>query len=471
MEFVKMLFVNTSILVAVAYVANLVYKYILNRTSARVKYICMVLLAIFCGWVSIVYGYRLTDTVIFDLRVLPLIVATLTFGEPFTLIIIGTGIGLSRLAFGINDASIVGCFNLSLLGFVAAGINIWMRKKGFSLIKRGVIAIFSINTINAIVISVVGVTPFRLYISEIIPIVLPLGIFLSIIFCLILRDFHLEQLRMVQVKQNNVLLSKQAEELQKAKLILEERADQLMRSSQYKTEFLANMSHELRTPLNSIINLAEIISDRDSTRSPDENAMYANIIYKSGHDLLKLINDILDLSKVEAGQLEIVSEDMNISEIPELIQMQFEMVAEKNNIRFEITIDDLLPGTLYCDPQRVQQILINLLSNAFKFTNEGKVTLDIYKIHQEEQGSEHLDWIVFSVTDTGIGISQDKHQIVFEAFQQAEGSISRNYGGTGLGLSISQNLAHLLGGDIQMESVEGEGSTFSLYLPLNHIDR
>lgn len=471
MEFVKMLLVNTSILISVAYLSNLVYKYVLGRTSTQVKYISSVLLAIFCGWMSMVFGYRLTDTVIFDLRVLPLIVATITFGEPFTLIIIGLGIGLSRLTFGINEASIVGYFNLSFLGFVAAGINIWMKKRQFSLIKRGAIAVIGINIMNAVVIAVFGVTSFSLYVSEIMPITLPLGIVLCIVFCLILRDFHLEQLRMVQVKQNNVLLSKQAEELQKSKLVLGERADQLMRSSQYKTEFLANMSHELRTPLNSIINLAQIISEKDSTRPPDENVMYANIIYKSGHDLLKLINDILDLTKVEAGQLEIVNEDMNISEIPELIQMQFEVIAEKQNILFDITVDDHLPRTLYCDPQRVQQILLNLLSNAFKFTNEGKVTLDIYKKHHEEQGSENLEWIVFSIKDTGIGIPQDKHEVVFEAFQQAEGSISRNYGGTGLGLSISRNLAHLLGGNIHMESVEGEGSTFSLYLPINLIDR
>ncbi|HEY2492091.1 MAG TPA: ATP-binding protein [Paenibacillus sp.] len=471
MGFVKMLFINTSILIAIAYLANLVYKYVLDRASAQVKYISSVLLAIFCGWVSMVFGYHLTERVIFDLRVLPLIVATITFAQPFTLVIIGIGIGLSRLLVGINEASIVGCFNLSFLGFVAAGIHIWMNTRKLSLIKRGAIAVVAINTMNAIVIGIFGVTPFGQYVSEILPITLTLGIVLCLIFCLILRDFHQEQLRMVQVKQNNVLLSNQAEELQKAKLILEDRADQLMRSSQYKTEFLANMSHELRTPLNSIINLAQIISEKDSTRSPDENMMYANIIYKSGHDLLKLINDILDLSKVEAGQLEIVNEDMNISEIPELIQMQFELIAEKRNICFEITVDDYLPGTLYCDPQRVQQILNNLLSNAFKFTNEGKVTLDIYKKYHEEQGKDHADWIVFSVTDTGIGIPQNKHQVVFEAFQQAEGSISRNYGGTGLGLSISQNLAHLLGGSIHIESVEGEGSKFSLYLPLNHIDR
>lgn len=465
MDYLKQFLINTSVLITVAYLANLVYKYLLNFTSALTKNVSYVLLVIFCGWLTMVFGYHLSDTIIMDLRFLPLVVAIVSCREPFSLIIIGLGIGLSRYTLGVNEAATAGFVNLTILGIVAAGLYIWMNRQQFSLIKRGLIAIVVINIVNGINIAIFGVIPFNVYVLEILPITMSLGIVISMIFGLILLDFYQEQLRMIKVKHSNVLLSNQAEELHKAQIILKERAEQLLRSSQYKTEFLANMSHELRTPLNSIINLAEMISEKDESRTVDETAMYGNIIYKSGHDLLRLINDILDMSKVEAGQLEISNEDMNVSEIPELFQMQFDVIAEKQNIRFEILMGDDLPETIYCDPQRVQQILLNLLTNAFKFTREGAVTLQLHKQVQLEQGSE-LGWMVFSVTDTGIGIAQDKHQAIFDAFQQADGTISRKYGGTGLGLSISRNLAYLLGGFLTVESIEGKGSTFSLFLPL-----
>lgn len=465
MEYLKQFLINTSILITVAYLANLVYKYLLNYTSALTKYASYIVLVIFCGWLTMFFGYNFSETVILDLRFLPLIVAIVSCSEPVALIIIGVGIGLSRFTLGINAAATAGFINLSILGIVAAGLYIWMNRQQFSLRKRGLIAIVVINVVNAINIAIFGVIPFKTYVLEILPITMTLGIAICMIFSLILLDFHQEQLRMVKIKHSNVLLSNQAEELHNAQIVLKERADQLLRSSEYKTEFLANMSHELRTPLNSIINLAEIISERDPHRTLDETVMYGDIIYKSGHDLLRLINDILDLSKVEAGQLEISNEDMNVSEIPELLRLQFDVIAEKQNVQFEIIMDENLPETIFCDPQRVQQILLNLLTNAFKFTNAGKVSLHINK-KKELGNSSVLEWMVFSVTDTGIGIAQDKHQAIFEAFQQADGTISRKYGGTGLGLSISRNLAYLLGGFISVESTEREGSNFSLHLPI-----
>lgn len=465
MDYLKQFLINTSVLITVAYLANLVYKYLLIYTSALTKNVSYILLVIFCGWLTMFFGYNLSDTVIMDLRSLPLIIAIVSCREPLSLIIIGLGIGLTRFTLGINEAATAGFLNLTILGIVAAGLYLWMNRQQFSLIKRGIIAIVVINIVNVIDIAWLGVIPFKIYILEILPITMPLGIVISLMFSLILLDFYQEQLRTIKIKHSNVLLSNQAEELRKAQIILKERAEQLLRASQYKTEFLANMSHELRTPLNSIINLAEMISDKDESRTIDVTAMYGSIIYKSGHDLLKLINDILDLSKVEAGQLEISNEDMNISEIPELLQLQFDVIAEKQNIGFEILMGDNLPETIYCDPQRVQQILLNLLTNAFKFTHEGIVSLQINKQVQLEQGRE-IEWLVFSITDTGIGIAQDKHQAIFEAFQQADGTISRKYGGTGLGLSISRNLSHLLGGFLTVESIEGEGSTFSFFLPL-----
>ncbi|MGN7359408.1 ATP-binding protein [Paenibacillus sp. SAF-054] len=465
MEFSKIFLGNTALLVTVAYLANLIYKYALSRTSSSVKYISSVLLIIFCGWLSMLFGYNLSENVIFDLRIIPLIIATVAYAEPLTLVIIGVSIGLSRLLFGVNDAAIAGFLNLCILGGVAALLHVWMNRKSFGLMTQGCITIIVLNVLNTLDIAFLGVIPAKDYFTDIMPVALPLSIVLSLMFSLILRDFQLERNRIVQIKHSNVLLSAQAEELHKAKIVLEERARELARSSQYKTEFLANMSHELRTPLNSIINFAQLISEEDDERTKEEMAEYGSIIFKSGRELLTIINDILDLSKVEAGQLEIVKEDMNISEIPHLLAVHFEHEAERGNIDFVTRLDERLPQTLHTDPNRVQQILLNLLSNAFKFTHEGTVKLDI-RLELLGSAEAKEDWIVFDVIDTGIGIPKEKQEYIFEAFKQADGSISRRYGGTGLGLSISRDLSKLLGGYIELESEEGKGSRFSLHLPL-----
>ncbi|OKP99981.1 HAMP domain-containing sensor histidine kinase [Paenibacillus sp. P46E] len=465
MEYLKIFFMNTALLITVAYLANLIYKHTISHAPETVKKASWVVLSIFAGWITIWFGYRLHENAIFDLRFVPLIISTLAFPQPFILIIIGVGIGLTRLIFGMNEAAVAGVLNLSILGFVCAGLSYWVRRTTVTIVGKGLLIILVVNLMNAVNIIVFGVIPDRVYITEIMPITLPAGIVLSMLFSLIIRDFQLDLQRTGQVVRANKLLSTQAEELHKNKIVLEERAKQLMLASQFKSEFLANMSHELRTPLNSIINFSQIIEENDQQLTREEITEYGSIIHRSGGDLLALINDILDLSKVEAGKLDVVHEDLNVSEIPELLALQFTVVARKKGLEFNINLSEDVPPVIHSDPQRVQQILRNLLSNAFKFTMNGFVSLNVRMVERSE-GQALKRWVVFDVQDSGIGIAADKHTVIFEAFQQADSSISRKYGGTGLGLSISNDLAKLLGGYITLSSKEEQGSLFSLYLPL-----
>ncbi|GGA31802.1 sensor histidine kinase [Paenibacillus physcomitrellae] len=463
--------INLCILVTIAYLANLGYKYVLVVASGKIKYAVSLLLIFFSAYASMYFGFQLGEDVIFDLRFVPLIIAALSYRKPYTLVFVGVGIGLCRLLFGLNAASMAGCTNIIVLGVVAALLKWWFIRHRTGYIVQAAIFIVVINAINQLDVSLLGVIPFNFYIVHIAPGTLLMGVVLSTGFVFMFRDFQLERRRNQELKETNTLMMRQTEELHKAKIVLEERAKQLMLASQYKSEFLANMSHELRTPLNSIINLAQLISESGSSRESEpgkqtdnETVLYSEIIYKSGQELLQLINDILDLSKVEAGRLEIAAEEISICEIPDLVYLPFELLARRKGLKFEVHRDERLPKTIYTDGQRVQQILRNLLSNAFKFTSQGEVSLTMRKSEQSDlvQG----EWIVFEVKDTGIGISEDKHHSIFEAFQQADGTISRKYGGTGLGLSISRDLARLLGGFIRMESKLGLGSTFSLFLPL-----
>lgn len=465
MGFLKIFLVNTSLLITLAYLSNLLFKHTVEYAPERVKKVCWVLLAIFAGWISSLFGYRIGEDVIFDLRFVPLVISTMAYPHPFTLIIIGVATGLMRLTLGVNMAAAAGVLNLSLLGFLCAALSVWVRRSSAATVTKGLVVILVVNIANAINISIFGVIPFYEYMTQIMPVTLPAGLILTILFAMIMRDFQAEHQRHEQIQRANTLLSAQTQELHKNKIVLEERAKQLMLASQYKSEFVANMSHELRTPLNSIINLSQLIAESDDSASKEELISYGKIIHRSGEDLLILINDILDLSKVEAGKLEIVQEEMSISEVPELLVLQFDVIARQKGIEFQVQQEDNLPQTLVTDPQRVQQILRNLLANAFKFTHEGRVLLTIRKEARKE-GAQTLHYIVFEVDDTGIGIPQDKHMAIFEAFQQADGTISRKYGGTGLGLSISRDLARLLGGFITLQSTEGKGSRFSLYLPL-----
>ncbi|PWV92073.1 two-component system chemotaxis sensor kinase CheA [Paenibacillus cellulosilyticus] len=276
-----------------------------------------------------------------------------------------------------------------------------------------------------------------------------------------------------KLEEQNFNLEQKTKELEATKLELEEKAEQLALSSQYKSAFLANMSHELRTPLNSLLILSDILASNTEGNLTPNQKKYASTIYHSGNDLLRLINDVLDLSKVESGTIQIHYDEVKLRSICEYAEQQFIPVARQKGLMFTTELDDSLPPMLYTDEQRLLQMLRNLLSNAFKFTSHGHVTLRIHLAdslmlsHLREAENTILDEsaIAFSIIDTGIGIPRDKHNLIFQAFQQADGTTSRKYGGTGLGLSISKNMAKLLNGCILLDSVEGVGSTFTLLLP------
>ncbi|MGB7974806.1 MAG: response regulator [Roseiarcus sp.] len=272
------------------------------------------------------------------------------------------------------------------------------------------------------------------------------------------------ELQQAELEQTNSQLEEQAQQLENQRDDLERvndivrlRNQELERASQYKSDFLANMSHELRTPLNSLLILAKLLADNDTGRLSEEQVRYAQTIQSSGNDLLTLINDILDLSKIEAGHMEIKPEPLALARLTKDLTNLFKPVAEKKNLEFRVEVAPECPTHIETDGQRLEQVLRNLLSNAFKFTEQGKVELSV--------GRASDGRIALSVADTGIGISQDKQNAVFEPFRQADGTISRKYGGTGLGLSICRELVRLLGGTLGLKSVEGRGSTFTVVVP------
>ncbi|RYD58027.1 MAG: response regulator [Sphingobacteriales bacterium] len=275
------------------------------------------------------------------------------------------------------------------------------------------------------------------------------------------------------VKQKEEVEAKN-KEVEEARKSLEEKAEQLTLTSKYKSEFLANMSHELRTPLNSLLILAQQLFENNEGNLTEKQIRYAKTIHSCGDDLIQLINDILDLSKIESGYISADFINVRFYEIVSFVETTFKHVSDSKNLRFSIDIDKNLPDMLETDIQRLNQILKNLLSNAFKFTEKGEVKFKIYKAEKGnwKMGLKSLDEakhvVAFEIKDSGIGISKDKQNIIFEAFQQAEGSTSRKYGGTGLGLSISRGLADLLGGSIELDSFVGEGSTFTLFLPIDY---
>ncbi|MBM0104231.1 response regulator [Steroidobacter sp. S1-65] len=263
------------------------------------------------------------------------------------------------------------------------------------------------------------------------------------------------------------------QEVERAKEMLEEKAEQLALTSKYKSEFLANMSHELRTPLNSLLILSKLLADNADANLTPKQIEFAQTINRAGTELLALINDILDLSKIESGTVTLDVSTVHFAEVVDNLQRSFEQVASDRKLQLKIELDPSLPRTMITDEKRLQQILKNLLSNAFKFTHEGGVELSIYRAsngwNPSNQSLNSASSVVaYSVHDTGIGIAADKLRVIFEAFQQADGTTSRKYGGTGLGLSISREICRLLGGEITVESKPGEGSTFTLYLPMTH---
>ncbi len=263
-------------------------------------------------------------------------------------------------------------------------------------------------------------------------------------------------------------------ELERIRVELERQAEELQASSQFKSEFLANISHELRTPLNSLLILAQMLADDAEKRLSDKQREYAQTILYSGNELLALINDVLDLSKIEAGQLEMAEEPFALQEFIADVQRQFRGVAEKKGLAFVVEQDAVLDGAVFvADPRMLLQILNNLLSNAFKFTDAGAVTFRIFAERAPDAagiGREGVPRVSFQVRDTGIGIPAEKHGLIFEAFRQADGKTNRKYGGTGLGLSIAKELATMLGGEIRLESVEGCGSAFTATIPLKRLE-
>jgi signal transduction histidine kinase/DNA-binding response OmpR family regulator/HAMP domain-containing protein len=285
-----------------------------------------------------------------------------------------------------------------------------------------------------------------------------------------------EQTKILQM--NETSLRQQKEDLQlansqldKIRQEIETKARELEISSRYKSEFLANMSHELRTPLNSMLILSQQLADNEEENLTDEQIESSKIIYNGGQDLLNLINEILDLSKIEAGKMTVDIQTVPLAEITSILKTNFKLLADKKDLALHINIAPNLPASIETDEQRLVQILKNLLSNAFKFTKEGSITIDFQPVDAKadlsRSGLDPHKAIAMAVIDTGIGIPEEKQLKIFEAFQQADGTTSRQYGGTGLGLSISRELAKLLGGELQLSSVEKEGATFTLYLPLD----
>jgi HAMP domain-containing protein/signal transduction histidine kinase/CheY-like chemotaxis protein len=259
-------------------------------------------------------------------------------------------------------------------------------------------------------------------------------------------------------------------EVEQARQALEEKAKQLALTSKYKSEFMANMSHELRTPLNSLLILSDQLSKNPAGNLTPKQKEFAKTIHSSGNDLLMLINDILDLSKIESGTVVVDLSELRLGDLHSYVERTFRHMAESKGVEFVIQMDPHLPKAMLTDAKRLQQVLKNLLANAFKFTHHGRVALVVEPVHDGwNHDNDSLNAargvLAFTVSDTGIGIPPDKQQIIFEAFQQADGSTSRKYGGTGLGLAISRELSRLLGGEIRLSSVPGKGSSFTLYLP------
>jgi len=281
------------------------------------------------------------------------------------------------------------------------------------------------------------------------------------------------ELKAQQLAERNREVEAKNQEIEQARRALEEKATELALTSKYKSEFLANMSHELRTPLNSILILGQQLGDNPDGNLTDKQVEFARTIHGAGTDLMNLISDILDLSKIESGTVSVEAEEIFFTNLIDTVSRPFRHEAERRHLSFNAELDEHLGRTIVTDSKRVQQVLKNLLSNAFKFTSSGGVRLRVLPAiggwsSDHPTLSKSPSVVAFEVADTGIGISPEKQRIIFEAFQQADASTSRKYGGTGLGLAISRELATLLGGEIQLRSTPGKGSTFTLYLPLRY---
>jgi signal transduction histidine kinase/CheY-like chemotaxis protein len=283
------------------------------------------------------------------------------------------------------------------------------------------------------------------------------------------NDELLEKAQLLALEKKQVEMTNM--EVEKAKQAVEEKAEQLALTSKYKSEFLANMSHELRTPLNSLLVLSKLLTENAEHNLTDKQVEFARTIYSSGGDLLALINEILDLSKIESGAMRIEVGELQLATLEENLRRTFAPMAADKGLEFTLEFDAALPPQVFTDTLRLQQVLFNLLSNAFKFTEQGGVSVQARNA-TSGWSTDHPVLtrtgrvVAFTIADTGIGISPENQKIIFEAFQQGDGSTSRKYGGTGLGLSISREIARLLGAEIVLDSAPGKGSAFTLYLPV-----
>ncbi|AZN39423.1 sensor histidine kinase [Paenibacillus albus] len=488
----KALLTNICLLIALAYLFDLGYRYLFQYASNRAKIVLTTAMFILGGWTAMAFGIRTDGLYLLDLRFVPLIIAVLVIQEPVKIALIGFGIGVGRLFLGLDEAAIAGCLNMTLVGLVSAWLCAYLRWKPWRFEYKSIVIVLAVNLLYALnttlTLETLDLLPVGTYWREFGYYSLPLRIVLSGFLIYIIRDFQKEQQRVDELRTMNMLLRRQTRELREAKREVEEKARELTLASKYKSEFLANMSHELKTPLNSIILLSQLLqeSDGDST----EDVRYAELINGAGNDLLQLINDILDLSKVEAGKMDVYFEPLSTRELVQTLQEQYMPLASRKNLAFETEFAPNVPEVMQSDALRVNQILRNLLVNAFKFTERGTVKL-VVKLEggvplepsalkkRRLRSWNPVAWgrpavritspqrVSFSIVDTGIGIELEKQKLIFEAFQQEDGSINRNYGGTGLGLSISLQLARLLGGTLSLVSEKGEGSTFTLYLPIS----
>jgi CheY-like chemotaxis protein/signal transduction histidine kinase len=277
-----------------------------------------------------------------------------------------------------------------------------------------------------------------------------------------------------QLEERNVEVERKNQEIEQARRALEDKATELAQASKYKSDFLANMSHELRTPLNSILILGQQLGDNPEGNLTSRQVEFARTIHSAGTDLMNLISDILDLSKIESGTVSVDAEEVFFVTLQDMVARPFRHEAENRRLSFDVQIDPKLDRSMITDSKRLQQVLKNLLSNAFKFTEQGGVKLSIHSAisgwSPEHPVLKNAPAVVaFEVSDTGIGITPEKQKIIFEAFQQADASTNRRFGGTGLGLAISRELSSLLGGEIHLRSTPGVGSTFTLYLPIKYV--
>ncbi|GIP37969.1 hypothetical protein J31TS4_12490 [Paenibacillus sp. J31TS4] len=477
MEFAKLFFANISTLFTLTYLANLAHKYMMVRLPAELRRAAFVLLAVLAGWTSIYYGNNLFPGVIFDLRFIPIIVAPLFVRSPLEIVSIGVGIGLARLSFGLNYAAWVGALNPILLSLLCAYLNNRFLREQRSFFYRMSLIALAVNLLNVIVLATIGVLPAAVYLSTVVPHTFPLCLFFSFFFVFLLRDFQKDYIRSVELNAANRKLEQQlriiregTDELMKTKGELEKKASELELSSKYKSEFLSTISHELRTPLNSVLVLSEMLAENQSGGLNAEELQFASIIHTSGKEMLEMVTSLLDLTNVEAGKLLAEPGEVNMGELQAVLGRLYAPVAAEKRILYEVEAYPGLPAILPTDERKLQQILKNLISNAFKFIESGFVRLTIrpaspLEVLRTESERPIGEWIAFSVADSGPGIPAEQQSLIFEAFRQGDGALTRRYGGIGLGLSVAREFARLLGGFIRLESEPGRGSVFTLYLP------